>query len=644
MMELSEVEAVLAALVDAVISSVDHKEEAQDAEVLPIGGYLWKFPSEGSNRIESSSKILPPPAPQILDYPRECGQCGVCWVSDRAFELDHMRQCSVVTHVDIQEKAPNLGVARRVWCEVDGSFSRLQWRHDRDLDSGDNAINFIAFVDIAEISVLDEPAQSFQIVTLDHRTVVFQWRPGSETTSDLVPYRLELDARQWQEYLEELSRYARNLPVEEPATWSVADVYKEISGALSGSSAQDTRAVLKSKLNSVLKKCHPSSLCDDDGNSLVHLAISLNLGERIADIVSVLLDLGVDCNLQNHDGESPLLLVAASGDTATANVLLTAPSIQVNLSCALGVTAFHAAANAGDVRMMRLLFDGGAQPEKRDDNGWTALHYAAACSTGLEAIHFICEMLTDEFIDAQCSEGNSALHVAAGCGCLDNVRALLETAASPHISNYSGESAYHLALRNHHIQCAVAVNDYQSIPPTGYTVPAKESVLSKATAVVRDEEQARRGGGGEEWVESFTEDGYSYYYNTITGESSWYKPGGYELPDALTHMHYESPNSGIYDEGVYGNDEDHSYYLAVDHEAGSILGDSMGQQLPLCLIPMVSPLTSLDNPTAAAKYEATRRRARKQRRRRQSKLHLIRSHEDTVLEEITQASTSYKKY
>ncbi|KAG3160886.1 hypothetical protein PC128_g20936 [Phytophthora cactorum] len=309
--------AKLDALVDAVISSVDHKEEAQDAEVLPIGGYLWKFPSEGSNRIESSSKILPPPAPQILDYPRECGQCGVCWVSDRAFELDHMRQCSVVTHVDIQEKAPNLGVARRVWCEVDGSFSRLQWRHDRDLDSGDNAINFIAFVDIAEISVLDEPAQSFQIVTLDHRTVVFQWRPGSETTSDLVPYRLELDARQWQEYLEELSRYARNLPVEEPATWSVADVYKEISGALSGSSAQDTRAVLKSKLNSVLKKCHPSSLCDDDGNSLVHLAISLNLGERIADIVSVLLDLGVDCNLQNHDGESPLLLVAASGDTAS---------------------------------------------------------------------------------------------------------------------------------------------------------------------------------------------------------------------------------------------------------------------------------------------------------------------------------------
>lgn len=50
-------------------------------------------------------------------------------------------------------------------------------------------------------------------------------------------------------------------------------------------------------------------------------------------------------------GESPLLLVAASGDVATANALLAAPSIQVDLLCALGVTAFHVAANAGDVKV-----------------------------------------------------------------------------------------------------------------------------------------------------------------------------------------------------------------------------------------------------------------------------------------------------
>ncbi|EEY55041.1 uncharacterized protein PITG_08629 [Phytophthora infestans T30-4] len=151
MAELSEVEAVLKFLVNAVISSVDSKEEeAQDVEVLPVGGYLWKFPSEGSNRLENYN-LLPPPVPQTLDYPRKCSHCGVCWVSDREFELDHLRQCSAVDHVeDIRLKTMNLGVARRVWCEVDESLSRLQWRYDRDLDS-DSATDFIEFVDIAEI-------------------------------------------------------------------------------------------------------------------------------------------------------------------------------------------------------------------------------------------------------------------------------------------------------------------------------------------------------------------------------------------------------------------------------------------------------------------------------------------------------------
>ncbi|EGZ21980.1 hypothetical protein PHYSODRAFT_493233 [Phytophthora sojae] len=196
--------------------------------------------------------------------------------------------------------------------------------------------------------------------------------------------------------------------------------------------------------------------------------------------------------------------------------------------------------------MLQLLCDAGAQPDVRDENGWTALHYAAACPTGPEALHFLCELLADGFIDTQCSEGNTALHVAAGCGCIDNVCALLETAANPHVCNFNGESAYHLALRNNRIQCAVVINDYQS------------------------------------WIESFTEDGCAYYYNSVTGESSWYKPGEHQLPNT-------------------------------------------GQQLPLCLIPMVSPLTSLDNPTAAAKYEAARRRARKERKRRRSRLSITHS-------------------
>ncbi|GMF26353.1 unnamed protein product [Phytophthora lilii] len=570
MTEASDIEAVLKFLVDAVVSSIDYTTETdQDAEVLPIGGYLWKFPSEGSNRFGLSSTICPPPAPQIRDYPRKCDQCGVCWVSDRDFEVDHLRQCFVVTSVEVQDvklTPANLGVARRVWCEVDGSFSCLQWRYDKAFDDRDHAtdsINSIAFSDIVDISVLDVPADSFQIVTCEGRTVVFQRRQEtdkSEVSSDLVPYRLDLNARQWQEYLRELSKYARNSPIALPLDYPSnpnCSAFDEVSRLFYNDNALEIRSSICVISQKYGNGAQVWALRDDKGNSLLHLAINLNLGDRTASIISSLLDLGADCNQQNNE-----YLLCASG----------------------------------------------AQPEIRDDNGWTALHYAAACSTGLEAIHFLCELLSDDFIDAQCSKRNTALHVAAGCGCTENVRALLETAASPHMCNANGENAYHLALRNNHIQCAVAINDYQSIPLASYTelfsCSPKEDILSEATEFVLYGEGDHLEGRGE-WVEGFTEDGYTYYYNKVTGESSWYKPGEYPEPSEC-------------DLGPCA--EDMGYSCTLSGEADSILGDNVGQQLPLCLIPMVSPLTSLDNPTAAAKYEAARRRARKQRKRRQFKL------------------------
>lgn len=235
MTELSEVEATLASLLDAVVLSADRSDDtARNVEVLPIGGYLWKFPSEGSNRSGMISMAVPPPAPQIREYPRKCDRCGTCWVSDHRYELDHLRRCSTQEYADnpedIKLDAAKLGVARRVWCEVDGSFSRLEWRHSRELDGEDttaSATNFVTFADITEVSVLDEPVNSFQIVTADRRTVVFQWRPGSdgaEADCDLVPYRLELDARQWQEYLDELSKFARNSHSDELTAQSSAGI------------------------------------------------------------------------------------------------------------------------------------------------------------------------------------------------------------------------------------------------------------------------------------------------------------------------------------------------------------------------------------------------------------------------------------
>lgn len=135
-----------------------------------IGGFLWKFPSEGSNNstISKASKtssrrhelIFPLGAAAAASaqmaepaYPRKCVKCQSAWVSNRSAERHHRKTCTgrkseKRSEDDDDADAPDtrgvllpsvppsvpsvavttakLGVARRVWCEVDSTLSRLQ--------------------------------------------------------------------------------------------------------------------------------------------------------------------------------------------------------------------------------------------------------------------------------------------------------------------------------------------------------------------------------------------------------------------------------------------------------------------------------------------------------------------------------------
>lgn len=141
-----------------------------------IGGFLWKFPSEGSNNTTitiSDSKTISRRHKELVfplgaavasnaqaaaepAYPRKCAKCLSAWVSDRSSERRHRKTCTSrkskekrseddgdaedaadtkgvlvppLAPVSVPVVSPlvsKLGVARRVWCEVDSTLSRLQ--------------------------------------------------------------------------------------------------------------------------------------------------------------------------------------------------------------------------------------------------------------------------------------------------------------------------------------------------------------------------------------------------------------------------------------------------------------------------------------------------------------------------------------
>jgi ankyrin repeat protein len=127
-----------------------------------------------------------------------------------------------------------------------------------------------------------------------------------------------------------------------------------------------------------------------------------------------------------------------------------------------GSTPFLRAAQGGDVAMMRLLVDRGADPRLAQKNGTTALMLASSGRTVSEdddgdapdqsgaarVIDLCLELGLD--IHATAANGDTALHRAVANGAVPAVRRLLDGGADPQRKNARGDSPLDLAagIRN----------------------------------------------------------------------------------------------------------------------------------------------------------------------------------------------------
>jgi ankyrin repeat protein len=120
---------------------------------------------------------------------------------------------------------------------------------------------------------------------------------------------------------------------------------------------------------------------DDDGNSAMHHACMGGCGKYAVDVVMYLHQTGgSNIGQANHDGDTPLHLASAIGDTACVEYLLqvgTHPEGPANIR---GETPAHLAAGMGHMRVIEMVTDYGADVDALDSENRTP--YDVAVSSG----------------------------------------------------------------------------------------------------------------------------------------------------------------------------------------------------------------------------------------------------------------------
>jgi hypothetical protein len=201
---------------------LEHENEHEEDQGLKsLCGFLWKFPSEGSNEVKnrlSSAEVNEDRKDENVEgesdeenddsdddevgddsYPKKCDKCQRAWVSSRTKEHEHLTSCSGASKVTTtllssttnttEAQIHKLGIPRRVWCEMNSQTNCLQWRETPG--GAQQIVNCIPIGDINHVAVSSSAPNSFQI-ELEGRTVVFQSRDSHDP---------QLDVERWVEFI-----------------------------------------------------------------------------------------------------------------------------------------------------------------------------------------------------------------------------------------------------------------------------------------------------------------------------------------------------------------------------------------------------------------------------------------------------------
>ena len=192
---------------------------------------------------------------------------------------------------------------------------------------------------------------------------------------------------------------------------------------------------------------------DDNGRTPLYIAV---MKDRY-DVAKILIQMGADISLSDLKGWTPLHVACKNGHTGNVKLLVFHGADINRVTTIRRHSPLHLAIEGEFIKIIQVLLEEKVDVMLKDHDQYTPLH--AACSTGNV---FIVKLLLEHGADAKCihqESGSSSLHKAVCSGSLELVEFLLSQCKSEeskkivNLSDKNGWSPLHFACQNgkHHI-------------------------------------------------------------------------------------------------------------------------------------------------------------------------------------------------